>query len=68
MRKISLIAAGCMALAVAVWASGDPWKDKPYQQWDAKDLQKIFQDSPWAHIVRVDAPWIRAGIEMFSLL
>lgn len=61
MRKISLIAIGCIALAVAVWASGDPWKDKPYQQWDAKDLQKIFQDSPWSHLVRVDAPWLGSG-------
>jgi hypothetical protein len=61
MRKAFLLAIGCMALAVAVWASGDPWKDKPYQQWDAKDLQKIFQDSPWAHVVRVDAPWLGGG-------
>jgi hypothetical protein len=61
MRKTFLLAIGCMALAVAVWASGDPWKDKPYQQWDTKDLQKIFQDSPWAHVVRVDAPWLGGG-------
>src|SRR5271155_2219908 len=61
MRKTFLLAIGCMALAVAVWASGDPWKDKPYQQWDSKDLQKIFQDSPWSHLVRVDAPWLGGG-------
>jgi hypothetical protein len=61
MRKTFLIGIGCMVLAVAVWASGDPWKDKPYQQWDAKDLQKIFQDSPWSHLVRVDAPWMGGG-------
>src|ERR1700690_3812653 len=61
MRKTFLVAAGCMALAVAIWASNDPWKDKPYQQWDAKDLQRIFQDSPWSHLVRVDAPWLGGG-------
>jgi hypothetical protein len=61
MRKTFLVAAGCMALAAAIWASNDPWKDKPYQQWDAKDLQKIFQDSPWSHLVRVDAPWLGGG-------
>jgi hypothetical protein len=61
MRKTFLIAVGCMAFAVAVWASNDPWKDKPYQQWDSKDLQRIFQDSPWAHTVQVDAPWRGSG-------
>ena len=61
MRKKFLIAIGCFALAAVVWASNDPWKDKPYQQWDSKDLQKIFQDSPWAHLVRVDAPWAGGG-------
>jgi hypothetical protein len=61
MRKTFLIAIGCFALAAVVWASNDPWKDKPYQQWDSKDLQKIFQDSPWAHVVRVDAPWMGGG-------
>jgi hypothetical protein len=61
MRKTFLFAIGCMALAAAIWASNDPWKDKPYQQWDAKDLQKIFQDSPWSHLVRVDAPWLGGG-------
>lgn len=61
MRKTFLVAIGCIAIAAAVWASNDPWKDKPYTQWDAKDLQKIFQDSPWAHVVRADAPWAGGG-------
>lgn len=61
MRKTFLMAIGCMALAVAVWASNDPWKDKPYQQWDTKDLQRIFQDSPWAHQVHVEASWRGGG-------
>jgi len=61
MRKTFLIVIGCFALAAAVWASNEPWKEKPYQQWDSKDLQKIFQDSPWAHVVRVDAPWAGGG-------
>jgi hypothetical protein len=60
MRKI-LIAVACVAFAAAVWAANDPWKDKPYQQWDSKDLQVIFQNSPWSHVVRVDAPWVKSG-------
>lgn len=61
MRRTVILAIGCVALAVAAWASNDSWKDKPYQQWDSKDLQRIFQDSPWVHIVRVDAPWLKGG-------
>src|SRR5271169_3374740 len=63
MRKTFLVVIGCFALAAAVWASNDPWRDKPYQQWDSKDLQRIFQDSPWAHVVRVDAPWSSGGVD-----
>lgn len=50
-----------MALAAVIWASNDPWKDKPYQQWNSKDLQRIFQDSPWAHIVQVDVSWTQSA-------
>jgi hypothetical protein len=50
-------AAFVMLLALGAWAGGDPWKEKPYQQWDAKDCQKIMYNSPWAQIVVVDATW-----------
>jgi hypothetical protein len=51
---------GCVGLLLAaiVWAGGDPWKSKPYQQWDAKDVRKVLDASPWARNVQVDAPWI----------
>jgi hypothetical protein len=50
---------GCVALLLAaiVWAGGDPWKSKPYQQWDAKDIRKVLDASPWVRSVQVDAPW-----------
>jgi hypothetical protein len=65
MRKIILGAIACCVLAAAIWAANDPWKDKPYQQWDANDLQRIFQDSPWSHVVHVEAPWVTdAGVKM----
>lgn len=38
--------------ATLLWA-GDPWKEKPYTEWTQKDVQKVFQDSPWAHTVRI---------------
>lgn len=53
--------------ATVVWASGgDPWKTKPFQQWDSKDVQRILNDSPWAKIVRIDAPWKGAGADADS--
>ena len=48
MRK-SLAAAGIVfVLSVLAWAGGDPWKSKPFQQWNQKDVQQILQESPWA--------------------
>jgi hypothetical protein len=35
-------------LAAAAAFAGDVWKDKPYDSWDEKDVQKILNDSPWA--------------------
>jgi hypothetical protein len=28
-----------------------PWKDKPYNQWNEKDITLILQNSPWAKMV-----------------
>jgi len=58
LRKAFL--SGCIALLLAaiVSAGGDPWKSKPYQQWDAKDVRKVLDSSPWARNVQVEAPWM----------
>jgi hypothetical protein len=58
MAAISLLV--IVSLAIVTWAGGDPWKSKPYQQWDAKDILKIVNDSPWAKVIHVDAPWKNA--------
>jgi hypothetical protein len=47
----------CLIAAVLAWGGGDPWKAKPYQQWDANDIKKIFNDSPWCKIVQIDVSW-----------
>ena len=60
MRKAFLCGCVALLLAAIVWASGDPWKSKPYQQWDAKDVRKVLDASPWARSVEVDAPWLNA--------
>lgn len=46
-----------LALAVLVCAGSDPWKTKPFQQWDAADVKRIVTDSPWARVIRINAPW-----------
>jgi hypothetical protein len=56
-----LLVALCLVAALVTWAGSDAWKSKPFQQWDAKDVQKILGDSPWAKVVRVDASWKTAS-------
>jgi hypothetical protein len=58
-RKVRAITVwlALLALAFVAAAGGDPWKSKPYQQWDNKDIRRVLSDSPWARIVRVSAPW-----------
>ncbi len=60
MRKAILCGCVGLLLAAIVWASGEPWKSKPYQQWDAKDVRRVLDASPWARSVEVDAPWLNA--------
>jgi hypothetical protein len=57
MRKAIIGFVALLALVAFAWASSDPWKAKPYQQWDDKDVQKVLQNSPWSKVVSVDATW-----------
>lgn len=49
-RALGLIA-GFLLVAAAIYAT-DPWKDKNPENWDAKDVQEILQDSPWSRKVQ----------------
>ncbi len=42
-----------------IWA-GDPWKEKPYQEWTAEEVQTILTNSPWA----LKAKSIKFGIKV----
>src|ERR1700722_18969641 len=57
MRKAISIGSVIMILAAVVIAGNDPWKAKPYQQWDEKDVRRILGDSPWSKVIQVDATW-----------
>jgi hypothetical protein len=39
--------------AFTLWAA-DFWIAKPYKDWNEKDIQKMLNDSPWAHKVTVE--------------
>jgi hypothetical protein len=56
MRRFVKISLAILLLAVLAWAS-DPWKNKPYQQWDKQDVAKVLNDSPWTDTVMVTASW-----------
>jgi len=49
-------------VAVNVWAS-DPWKEKPYKDWDEKDVRKILNDSPWSKRVEIERKEKKQGLE-----
>lgn len=34
-------------ITCVAWA-GDPWQEKPYQEWTAEEVQTLLSDSPWA--------------------
>jgi hypothetical protein len=61
MRKTIIGSLAFLAVVVLAWASSDPWKSKPYEQWDEKDVQKVMNSSPWAKVVTVDADWQAGG-------
>ena len=50
MRKTISFVVPAILLAMAVYASGDVWKTKPYTQWDEKDVAAVLQSSPWAKL------------------
>ena len=41
-----------------VWAADKPWKTKPFQQWDQKELQTILTDSPWVRVTTIQRTWL----------
>jgi len=57
-RKPLLISSVLMLLAAAVWAGSEPWKGKPYQQWDGKDVERVFLDSPWSRTATITRTWL----------
>src|SRR5208282_839260 len=61
MRKAIIGSFAILAIAALAWASSDPWKDKPFQQWDEKDVQKVLSISPWSRMIQADAGFDNSG-------
>ncbi len=55
--KRALRIAGLLLLVAPVASAAEPWKSKPYRQWDQKDIQKILTDSPWVKRTVVNVSW-----------
>lgn len=52
MRKFTKVSLAILLVSVFAWAS-QPWKDKPYTQWDRKEVEQVMNHSPWAQMIRV---------------
>ncbi len=49
-----------LVAATLLWAGDEPWKGKPSQTWDAKDIQQIMTHSPWVATTSVRRSWARS--------
>ncbi len=56
MKKAFNVAAAILLLGVFAWAA-TPWKSKPFQNWTQKDIERIFNRSPWVSTAIVTAYW-----------
>lgn len=56
MRKAAALV-GIFVLAAIVYAANEPWKTKPYQQWNANDVKQVLWNSPWVKDISVPAGW-----------
>jgi hypothetical protein len=46
-----------MVCTSVLWADSEPWKSKPYEAWDAKDIQTIMTESPWVRKTSIRHSW-----------
>jgi hypothetical protein len=56
-KQLALILALLLEVTL-VWAADKPWKTKPFQQWDEKELQTILTDSPWVRVTTIQRTWL----------
>ena len=59
-RQLTLFLALLLGIAL-VYAGDKPWKSKPYQTWDQKDIQTIMTESPWVRKTSIRHTWSTAS-------
>lgn len=58
MRRTAGLWVVALAFSSLIWAGGPSWKNKHYQQWTYEDINSIFEDSPWSHLVTIERNWV----------
>jgi hypothetical protein len=62
MKRRLICVTAVLVVAATVWAADEVWKSKPYQQWDAKDVETVMRTSPWARVnIQAAGAWKPAG-------
>lgn len=56
-KQLALLLALLLGVTL-LWAGDKPWKTKPFQQWDQKELQTILTDSPWVRVTTIQRTWL----------
>jgi len=56
-KHFALLLAVLIAAALA-GADNKPWKGKPYQEWDEKDVELIMTQSPWVQTTTIQRTWL----------
>jgi hypothetical protein len=54
----ALVIFSVLLAATLLWAGDKPWIGKPYQSWDAKDVQQIMTHSPWVATTSIRRSWL----------
>jgi hypothetical protein len=54
--KHGVVVLSVLVAATLLWAADKSW-NKPYQNWDAKDIQGIMNDSPWVASTMIQISW-----------
>lgn len=56
MRGLGKVSMAVLLVSALAWA-GEPWKGKPYQKWDHKDVERVLDHSPWSEMISVPQTW-----------